>query len=258
MPNTACVTYQRPFITAIVPARNEAACIATVVQGLLAQRDADGVALIHEVLVADNGSTDGTGDIARQSGARVIYVEQPGYGRACWEAAQASRADVLIFVDGDGAADPQQAALLLAHIAAGADMVIGVRTHPEAGAMTFTQRWGNVLATTLMGLIWSVLADDLGPYRAIRKSAFDALHLRDRAFGWTVEMQVRAHRIGLAVVQCPVAWRARMGGQSKISGTWRGALGAGLGILGMILRLWLQERRRPAAQSARFHAPAKP
>ena len=258
MPNTACVTYPRPTITAIVPARNEAACIAAVVQGLLAQRDAQGAALLSEVLVADNGSTDGTGEIARQRGARVIEVAEPGYGRACWEAAQASRSDVLIFVDGDGAADPEQAALLLGHIAAGADMVIGVRAHPDPGAMTFTQRWGNALATKLMRLIWGVAADDLGPYRAIRRSAFDALHLRDRAFGWTVEMQVRAHRIELAVAQCPVSWHARMGGQSKISGTWRGALGAGVGILGMILRLWLQERRRPAAESARFHAPVRP
>ena len=255
MPN---IVPQRPTITAIVPARNEAACIATVVQGLLAQRDAQGAALLNEVLVADNGSTDGTGDIARQCGACVIEVAQAGYGRACWEAAQASRSDVLIFVDGDGAADPQQAALLLGHIAAGADMVIGVREQPDPGAMTFTQRWGNALATTLMRLIWHVPADDLGPYRAIRRSAFDALQLQDRGFGWTVEMQVRAHRIGLTVVQCPVAWHARIGGQSKISGSLRGAIGAGLGILGMILRLWLRERRRPAAESARLHAPAQP
>jgi len=240
--------------TAIVPARNEAECIAVVVRGLLAQRDAHGRALLDEVLVADNGSTDGTGDIARDCGARVIRVEQAGYGRACWEAAQASDADAFLFVDGDGAADPQEAALLLAEIHRGSDMVIGVREHPAPGAMTFTQRWGNALACALMRLLWAVPARDLGPYRAIRRNAYEALHMRDRSFGWTVEMQVRAHRIGLRVAQLPVQWHVRIAGQSKISGTVRGAFGAGVGILGMIARLWLQERQRPAQETQLFHA----
>ena len=248
----------RPLLTrisAIVPARNEAACIATVVQGLLAQRDGQGERLLHEVVVADNGSTDGTGAIARRCGARVVEVDQPGYGRACWEAVQASRGDVLVFVDGDGAADPQEAALLIAQISRGADMVIGVRHRPDPDAMTAAQRWGNALACGLMRLLWRVPVDDLGPYRAIRRSAFDALHLRDRSYGWTVEMQVRAHRIGLRVVQCPVSWHARIGGQSKISGTVSGVVGAGVGILGMIARLWLHERRRPVSETTLFHAP---
>ena len=240
-------------VTAIVPARNEAECIVIVVQGLLAQRDAQGQALLHEVLVVDNGSTDGTGEIARRCGARVLEVAQAGYGRACWEAAQASVGDVLLFVDGDGAADPQEAGRLLSEIHRGADLVIGVRERPAPGSMSAPQRWGNTLACALMRLIWRVPARDLGPYRAIRRSAFDALHMRDRAYGWTVEMQVRAHRIGLRVAQCPVAWHARIAGQSKISGTLRGVFGAGLGILGMILRLWLQERHRPADETRRFH-----
>ena len=244
--------------TAIVPARNEAACIAIVVQGLLAQRDEYGERLLYEVVVADNGSTDDTGAIARRCGARVIAVAQPGYGRACWEAAQASHGEVLIFVDGDGAADPQEAGLLIAEIARGADMVIGVRHRPDPGAMTAPQRWGNALACGLMRLLWRVPVDDLGPYRAIRRSAFDALRLRDRGYGWTVEMQVRAHRIGLRVAQCPVSWHARIGGQSKISGTVRGVIGAGIGILGMIARLWLQERRRPASETTLFHAAHRP
>ena len=241
-------------VSAIVPARNEAECIAIVVQGLIGQRDAQGQALLHEVLVVDNGSTDGTGEIARRCGARVLEVAQAGYGRACWEAAQASVGDVLLFVDGDGAADPQEAGRLLAEIHRGADLVIGVREHPAPGAMTAPQRWGNALACALMRLIWGAPARDLGPYRAIRRSAFDALHMRDRAYGWTVEMQVRAHRIELRVAQCPVAWHARIAGQSKISGTLRGVFGAGVGILGMIARLWLQERQRPADETRCFHA----
>jgi hypothetical protein len=86
---------------------------------------------------------------------------------------------------------------------------------------------------------------DLGPHRAIRREAFDALDMQDRSFGWTVEMQVRAHALGLRVAECPVRWHARTGGVSKISGTLRGVFGAGVGILGMIARLWWRERRRP-------------
>ena len=254
IPNAPESSPARLRVTAIVPARNEAECIAVVVRGLRAQRDAQGHALLHEVLVVDNGSTDRTGEIAAACGARVLHVAQPGYGRACWEGAQASEGDVCLFVDGDGAADPQEAGRLLAGIQRGADLVIGVREHPAPGAMTLPQRWGNGLACGLMRLLWGVPAHDLGPYRAIRREAFAALHMRDRAYGWTVEMQVRAHRIGLHVAQCPVAWHVRIAGQSKISGTVRGVLGAGIGILGMIARLWLQERRRPAHESRRFHA----
>ena len=242
-------------VSAIVPARNEAESIETVLRGLSKQRGESGEPLICEIVVADNGSSDGTGLIARRAGARVILVPQPGYGRACWEATQASRGDVLLFVDGDGAADPREAAALLAEIERGADLVIGVRERPDPHAMSAAQRWGNGLACALMRLIWGVPARDLGPYRAIRRHAFDALRMRDRGYGWTVEMQMRAHRLGLRVAQCPVSWHARTGGASKISGTVRGVVGAGCGILGMIAQLWLQECCRPASETAPFHSP---
>ena len=232
------------IITAIVPARNEAACIADVVSGLLGQTCARGLPLIDEVVVADNGSSDGTAQSARRAGARVVAVPQPGYGRACFEAVQASSGEVLLFVDGDGAADPADAACLLAAIAGGADLVIGIRTQPEPGAMSAPQRFGNALACALMRALWRIPAVDLGPHRAIRRSAFEQLDMRDRAFGWTVEMQVRAHLLGLRVAQRPVAWRARRGGQSKISGTALGVVRAGCGILGVIAALWWRERRR--------------
>ena len=232
-------------VSAIVPARNEAACIAAVVRGLLALRSVHGVALLAEVVVADNGSSDGTAQIALDAGARVIDVPQPGYGQACWEAARCCVGEVLLFVDGDGAADPQDAAALLNAIAAGADLVVGIRHHPDRGAMSPPQRVGNALACGLMRCLWRMPVADLGPYRAIRREAFDALDMRDRSFGWTVEMQVRAHALGLRVSQLPVHWHARSGGQSKISGTLRGVVGAGIGILAMIARLWWRERRRP-------------
>ncbi len=248
----------RSGVSAIIPARNEAACIAAVVRGLLAPRTPYGQVLVHEVLVADNGSTDGTAQIALDAGARVVDVPQAGYGQACWAAVQASRGDVLLFVDGDGAADPRDAGPLLAQLACGADLVIGVRYAPDPGAMTVTQRFGNRLACWLMRLLWRMPATDLGPYRAIRREAFDALDMRDRSFGWTVEMQVRAHTLGLRVSQCPVLWHARAGGVSKISGSLRGVVGAGIGILGMITRLWWREHRRPRIPPVLSRPPRSP
>ena len=158
-------------------------CIAGVVNRLLAQRDAEGRPLLREVVVADNGSTDGTAGIARRCGARVVAVAQAGYGNACWEAAKVALGDTLLFVDGDGAADADDAALLLNEIEGGADLVIGVRHKVDPGAMTVPQRWGNALACTLMSGIWRLPATDLGPYRAIRRGAYEALGMRDRSYG---------------------------------------------------------------------------
>lgn len=245
-----------PRVSAIVPARNEGLCIAQVVHGLLAQRSPTGAPLLHEVLVADNGSSDDTAQLAAQAGARVIHVPQAGYGQACWAAAQASSNEILLFVDGDGAADPEQAIDLIDALADGFDLVIGVRDQPEPGAMSPVQRFGNALACWLMRALWRMPVSDLGPYRAIRRDAFDRLDMHDRSFGWTVEMQVRAQSLGLRVAQRPVHWRARIAGESKISGTWRGVFGAGLGILGMIFRLWWRERRRHTNEHAAVTANA--
>ncbi len=236
----------RPTVSAIVPARNEAPCIDAVVRGLLALRTPHGLPLLAEVVVADNNSGDDTASVARDAGARVIHVAQAGYGRACWEAVRASRGSVLLFVDGDGAADPADAPALIEALATGAHLAIGVRHAPDAGAMTLSQRFGNALACLLMRCLWRMPVADLGPHRAIRRDAFDALDMQDRSFGWTVEMQVRAHVLGLRVAERPVRWHARTAGVSKISGTLRGVVGAGIGILGMIARLWWRERQRPA------------
>jgi glycosyltransferase involved in cell wall biosynthesis len=242
-------------VSAIVPARNEAPCIRAVVRDLLALRTPQGEPLLLEVVVADNHSSDDTASVARNAGARVIHVAQPGYGRACWEAVQASRGNTLLFVDGDGAADAGDAPALIDAITHGAHLAIGVRHAPDAGAMTFTQRFGNALACRLMRLVWRMPAADLGPHRAIRRDAFDALDMQDRSFGWTVEMQVRAHLLGLRVAERPVRWHARTAGVSKISGTLRGVVGAGAGILGMIARLWWRERRRPRLASTTASSP---
>jgi glycosyltransferase involved in cell wall biosynthesis len=242
-------------VSAIVPARNETLCIGAVVRGLLSLRSASGLPLVFEVVVADNGSSDATAEVALAAGARVLHVPQPGYGNACWHAAQASCGDVLLFVDGDGAADPHDAPLLLAALERGADLVVGVRHRPAPGAMSPAQRFGNALACMLMRWLWRMPVSDLGPYRAIRRDAFDALELNDRSFGWTVEMQVRAFVLAQRVVERPVAWHARAAGVSKISGTLRGVFGAGIGILGMIARLWWHERQRAVPPAPRKFSP---
>lgn len=239
-------------VSAIIPALNEQDSIAAVISGLLAQRGSDGRRLIHEVIVANNGSTDQTAAIATDAGATVIDVPKRGYGRACWEAAKISTADVFLYVDGDGAAEPLEARSIIELLACGADLVIGVRDHPEVGSMTALQTWGNRLTCSLMNLIWGIRASDLGPYRAVRRNAYLAMDMQDRSYGWTVEMQVRAHCLGLVVKEVPVSWHARTGGVSKVSGTLRGAIGAGLGILGMIARIWLVERRRPPHEKIPF------
>ena len=269
---TTALIRRRVTVSAIVPARNEGPCIGAVVAALLAQRTAAGQPLISEVVVADNGSSDDTAHAAQAAGARVIDVPQRGYGQACWQAVQASLGEVLLFVDGDGAANPEQAQRVLADLcgaqlnsqltaqltAPRTDLVIGVRRDIEPGAMSSTQRFGNGLACWLMRCIWRMPAADLGPYRAIRRHAFDALDMQDRSFGWTVEMQVRAHVLGLRVHEVPVTWRARTAGVSKISGTWRGVFGAGVGILGMIARLWWQERQRARHRPGADVFPARP
>jgi glycosyltransferase involved in cell wall biosynthesis len=230
-------------ISAIIPAFNEAENIALVVQGLRSLLDATDQPLITEVVVADNNSSDATADIARSAGARVIHVSERGYGAACAAACEVALGDVLLFVDGDHTADLSQARLLVDAIANGADLAIGARKHALRGSLTPPQRFGNALACWLVRRIWRVPITDLGPFRAIRRSAYQRIGMRDRAYGWTIEMQVRAAQLKLRVVEVPITWLPRYAGHSKVSGTVRGVFGAGVGILSMIARLWLRERK---------------
>ncbi len=235
-------------VSAIIPARNEEACIGPVIGGLLALRRPDGTPWVDEVIVANNASTDGTALVAVRAGATVVDVPELGYGQACWSAAHVARGHSLLFVDGDGAADPSDSPALLAALDAGADMVIGARHQPDRGSMSATQIFGNGLACALLRWVWGVNTLDLGPHRAITRHAYERIAMQDRGFGWTVEMQVRAHVLGLRVAELPVEWRVRSGGVSKISGTVQGVVGAGIGILGMVFRLWRSEQRRAALQ----------
>lgn len=231
-------------VCAIVPALDEAEAIGGVVIGLRALRNDSGEPLLDHVIVADNGSTDGTGALARAAGASVVAEARRGYGYACMAGINAaSEADILLFVDGDHSVLPQETCALLAALDRGADLVIGARHHAEAGAMTLPQRFGNGLACRLARLIWNVPMSDLGPFRALRKTAFDQLDMQDMTYGWTVEMQLKAFQRGQRVVEVPVSVRCRLG-HSKVSGTVRGVIGAGVGIFSMIAKLWWQGRSR--------------
>jgi glycosyltransferase involved in cell wall biosynthesis len=242
-------------VSAIIPARNEEASIGAVVRALLQLLRPDGSPWVHEVIVANNGSTDGTAIAARAAGATVIYVAAPGYGQACWEATRVACGDALLFVDGDGAADASDCPALLSALEAGCDLAIGTRLQPDPGSMTASQVFGNALACALIRWVWGAKTTDLGPHRAVSRAAFDRIAMQDRGFGWTVEMQVRAHLLKMAVVEVPVAWRARTGGVSKISGTLRGVVGAGCGILGMVFRLWRNEQTRVHAHAEQVVLP---
>lgn len=239
-------------IAAVIPARDEELAIGSVVTGLRNLRSDKGEPLVDTIVVCDNGSTDRTADLARRAGAKVVHQPVAGYGLACLTAiSQLHDVEVLLFVDGDNAFQPEQALPLIAAINCGADLAIGSRVQGkmEPGALTFPQRFGNHLASVLIRVIWSAQVTDLGPFRAIRWESYRRLQMADRRFGWTVEMQVKAIQQGMKVVEVPVDTHRRIG-CSKISGTLKGTLGAAHGILSMIARLWWQERHRPRLQDS--------
>jgi glycosyltransferase involved in cell wall biosynthesis len=227
------------IVDAVIPALDEEAALPGVLVEL-------GRTAVRRVVVVDNGSRDRTREVARAGGALVVEEPHRGYGAACLRGIAACRAaepppDVIVFLDADGADDPAELPRLLAPLARGeADLVLGSRVlepaRLEPGALTPQARAGNLIATALIRLLYGAHHTDLGPYRAIRLDALLRLGMRDRDWGWTAEMQVKAIRHGLRVVEVPTAWRRRRGGRSKISGTVRGVVGAGYKILTTVVR----------------------
>ncbi len=221
-----------PHIAVIIPVLNEQEALPLVLRNLPWE-------ILCEVLVVDNGSTDATAEVASRLGARVIHESHRGYGAACLAGIRALHpSDIVVFLDGDYSDHPEELPQVVKPIREGqADFVIGSRLlgAREPGALLPQARWGNMLAVTLIRWLFGIRYTDLGPFRAIRWSALQALGMRDQGFGWTVEMQVRAATTGLRIKEVPVSYRKRTG-HSKITGTLRGTVLAGWAIITTILR----------------------
>jgi len=220
-------------VDVVIPALDEEAALPHVLREI--PRD------VRRVVVADNGSTDGTARVARAAGAEVVQEARRGYGAACLAALAhlaADPPDIVVFLDGDRSDYPDQLPRLTAPIEAGeADLVIGSRVtgRRTRGALTPQQRVGNAIACGALRWLYGARYTDLGPFRAIRWDALTALQMRDLDYGWTVEMQIKAARRGLRHREVAVDYRARIGA-SKVSGTLRGTLGASRKILWLLAR----------------------
>jgi len=218
-------------IGVVIPARDEERAIAKVISDI--------PSWVDSVVVADNGSTDATAQIASDCGAIVVREPKPGYGGACLAGLAAlPPCDIIVFLDGDYSDFPEDMADLVDPIIAGrAALVIGSRMmrREDASALTPQQRYGNSLAVFLIRRIWGQRFTDLGPFRAIEAGALKSLAMADRDFGWTVEMQIKAAKRGLVCLEVPARYRQRIG-VSKISGTLSGTLKAGRKILTVIAR----------------------
>lgn len=231
-------------ITVILPALDEEASVGVVIKTLLLLKNTDDTHIIDDIIVCDNGSNDNTSKVASDAGARVIYEERKGYGIACLTAMSLlNDTDIVLFVDADQSVRVEESVHLLQSIHEGNDLVVGVRVKEQCqyGALTLPQKYGNLLATRLIKLIWGQPVSDLGPFRAIRFDSLCQLNMCDQAYGWTVEMQVKAIQYGMNIAEVPVSSIKRIG-QSKISGSMRGVFAAGSGIIGKIVVLLIKEK----------------
>jgi glycosyltransferase involved in cell wall biosynthesis len=223
-------------ISVVIPALNEEEPIAAVVSDCLE------TGLPAEVIVVDNGSTDRTAERARAAGAKVVSEPTPGYGRACAAGIRAVAADceIIVFLDGDGSDCPEFMEQLVQPVIRNEqDFVIGSRTRGkrEAGSMNFPQVFAGHVAGALLRLLYGVRYSDMCPFRAIRRTALDKLGMKETTYGWNLEMQMRAARAGLRILEIPVDHRCRTGGESKVSGTLRGTFVAGTRIIATLFRV---------------------
>ncbi len=226
-------------IAVIIPALNEEKSIAQVLQEI--PKD------VREVIVVDNGSTDQTTEVAQNHGATVLQEPQKGYGYACLKGLaylEENPPEVVVFLDGDYSDYPEDLPSLVAPIASGeANFVVGARraSHRAAGSLTPQQIFGNALACWLMKHLYGGRFTDLGPFRAIRWDSLQFLKMEDKTYGWTVEMQLKILRYKIPYQEVPVRYRQRIG-VSKVSGTLKGSIFAGVKILGWVFKYYFKDK----------------
>ena len=224
-----------PAVKVIIPAYNEAAAISKVI--------GDIPNFVQETIVVDNGSTDLTSEVAKCAGATVLVEPNKGYGSACLKGIEYiqnsnQKTDIVVFLDGDYSDYPEQMSEIIAPILnQNTDFVLGSRKKSlsEKGAMQPQQRFGNWLATNLMRLFFNSIFTDLGPFRAIKYEVLQQLDMKDKTYGWTVEMQLKILKQNFSYSEVPVKYRNRIG-VSKVSGTLKGTIFAGMKILTWIFK----------------------
>jgi len=224
-----------PIIKVIIPAYNEEDSIAKVIGEI--------PTIVSEIIVVNNNSTDNTEANAKNAGATILTEKNKGYGNACLKgltyiANQKVKPDILVFLDGDYSDYPHELTKIVAPIIENnIDFVIGARVKNlrEAGSMTTPQLFGNWLATNLMRLFFGATFTDLGPFRAIKYDKLLMLNMIDKTYGWTVEMQLKALKHKLTYTEIPVNYKNRIG-VSKVSGTVKGSIFAGVKILSWIFK----------------------
>ncbi|HEX7960452.1 MAG TPA: glycosyltransferase family 2 protein [Terriglobales bacterium] len=233
------ISENRVRVSVIIPTHNEAQAIGRVLADL--SRD-----LVTEVIVVDSNSSDGTPDLARSMGTRVIQEPRRGYGRACLTGlVSAENPDIVVFLDGDYSDRPSELPVLLAPIIENrADITVGSRLcgNNNSGALPWHQSFGNRLAAGLIRILYGVRISDLGPFRAARADVLQALALEENTYGWAVEMIIKGALRGFRIVEVPVSYYPRIG-KSKISGTVKGTVGAAWFILSRIVRYYFQRRK---------------
>jgi len=247
----ALASQDRPRVAVVIPTLNEEEPIAEVIRAV--PRDA-----VDEVIVVDSSSKDRTVERARGAGAHVIVEQQRGYGRACAAGALAARdCGVIVFLDGDGSDRPELVPLLLGPILSGThDFVIGTRTRGERepGSMNALQIAAGYGAGALTRLLYGVAYTDMCAFRAIRREALEELGMREMTYGWNLEMQMRAARAGLRILEIPVVHRRRSGGVSKVSGTVMGTVKAALRLGLTFARVACERRVHGHSTQVRRHA----
>jgi glycosyltransferase involved in cell wall biosynthesis len=240
------VINNRVRVSVIIPTRNEAPAIGRVLADLPA-------GLVNEVIVVDNHSTDGTPDIAARMGARVISESRCGYGQACLTGiASTDSPDIVVFLDGDYSDRPSELPLLLAPISEGrADITIGSRLAGTRtpGALPWHALFGNWLAAGLITNLYGLKISDLGPFRAARADVLRTLQLEETTYGWAVEIILKGAIQGFRICEVPVSYHPRIG-ESKISGTLRGTIGATWFILSRIAHYYFRQKKTGEPRAA--------